>query len=164
MDYRQTIEEAKKRFEELAARRTEIEREMEGLLQIMRGAEIVIQPAGPIQEAPDIPESPTNLEVGFTDKVRLVLARSSGPLTPTEVRDGLEIMSVEGASAKNILIHVHNVLRRLLENGEITQVPREGKMAYKMLNPLERVAIALRSPYGFIAAGPSLTRGIKEGT
>jgi len=144
MDYRQTNQEAKKRFDQLAAKRAEIDREMQALLQILHGTEIITQPV----ESENLADTKEVDSVGFTDKVRLVLLRSNMPLTPTEVRDGLEIMNIEEAQQKNVLIHVHNVLRRLLENGEIGQIPRDGKMAYKMLNQWERLASTLKSPTG----------------
>lgn len=131
MDYKTTIEAAKARLEILAKERDTIDREMQGLMRIIEGAQFIESPAEP-PKVPILPE-PDADSSGFTESIRLILRRSSVPLVPTEVRDALEMMGVEASSPKVLLIHVHNTLRRLFEKEEIEQVPRDGKMAYRML-------------------------------
>ena len=130
MDYKHTLEDAKARFQDLAQQRDAIDREMQALMRIIEGAQIVTSPAEPISISPLTADSDAE---GFTKTVRLVLARSRAPLIPTEVRDALDMMGVEASSPKVLLIQVHNTLRRLFEREEIEQVPRDGKMAYRML-------------------------------
>jgi hypothetical protein len=101
---------------------------------------------------------------GFTEAVRKVLARSATPLVPTEIRDALEIMGFEGSSPKNLLIHVHSVLRRLFENDEIEQVPRDGKMAYRALTFIDVIARTMEaSPLVSIMKAVSKTQGRRGG-
>ena len=132
MDYAQTLEEAKNRLQELAAKRDAIDREMQALLRIIEGIQIITQPAEPATlELNTLAAS--NEPAGFTEAVRMIIGRSATPLVPTEIRDALETMGFEGSSPKHLLIHVHSVLRRLFENEEIEQVPRDGKIAYRAL-------------------------------
>jgi hypothetical protein len=54
------------------------------------------------------------------------------------------MMGVEASSPKVLLVQTHNTLRRLFEQGEIEQVPREGKMAYRMLTAGDLLVRAMR--------------------
>lgn len=141
MDYETTLENAKARLQELAKQRDTIDREMQGLMRIIEGAQISVSPREPVDLPPIVADSDAE---GFTKTVRLILARSMTPLAPTEVRDALEMMGVEASSPKVLLIQVHNTLRRLFEQGEIEQVPRDGKMAYRMLTVGDVIVRTLR--------------------
>jgi hypothetical protein len=143
MDYRHTLEDAQKRLQVLTEQRDAIDREIQGLLRIIEGAQIISSPPEPT-DVPAIPEAADADPAGFTKTIRLILARSSTPLVPTEIRDSLEILGIEASSPKVLLIHVHNTLRRLFEKGEIEQVPREGKMAYRMLTAADVFARTMR--------------------
>lgn len=139
MDYAQIVEGAQQKLKELMAKREALDREILAVTKIIEGAEIGAQ--SPSKYNPeDLRFSPTPDEepAKFTDKVRMILKKSAIPLFPTEIRDQLESFGVEASSPKNMLIHVHKVLERLFENDEIVNVPREGKPAYKMLNPMEQ--------------------------
>ena len=72
------------------------------------------------------------------------MAKTRTALLPTEVRDALESMGIEGSSPKALLVHVHNVLRRLFENEEIEQVLRDGKIAFKALTFSDKLSLILR--------------------
>jgi len=135
LDYQQTLTGAREKLKSLAAQRDAIDREIAAVLRIIEGAQIASQ--DPSQWNPDspsgVPKNPSDAEpVGMTESVRKILRRSSVGLLPTEIRDALELMGIEGSSPKNLLIHVHKVLGRLLENEEVGQVPRDGKMAYRL--------------------------------
>jgi len=154
MDYNQTLKEAREKFGALATQRDAIDREMEALMRIIEGAQIATR--DPSYWDPDNPawvpkKAPDSEPAGVTETIRKILRRTGQALLPTEIRDNLEAMGVEGSSPKNLLIHVHKALGRLLENGELAQSPHEGKMAYRLLHPMERqmreMDIALR--FGF---------------
>jgi hypothetical protein len=155
MNYKSTYEDAKNRLKALAKQRDVIDREMQGLIRIMEGAQIIESPAEPAK-VPVIPEGTEADSTGFTKTVRLILSRSRMPLVPTEIRDALESMGVEASSPKVLLIHVHNTLRRLFENGEIEQVPLNGKMAYRALTAGDYLVQTMRAhPLGALFGGLS---------
>ena len=159
MNYEQTLEQAKQRLQELSAKRTEIEREMQALARIIEGAQIIAQPAE-VLILPDSPDEQNTEELGVTKSIRLILGRARTPLMPTEIRDALESMGIEGSSSKVLLIHVHNVLRRLFENGEIEQIPQDGKMAYRALTAADLFVRTLTShPLGALLASGATKRG-----
>src|SRR5713101_2121208 len=123
----------------LAIQRNMIDREIEALMRIIEGAQIATK--DPSYWDPDNPawvpkKSPDAEPAGVTESIRKILRRNRSALFPTQIRDALEMMGIEGSSPKNLLIHVHKVLGRLLENDEIAQEPREGKMAYRWLSDM----------------------------
>lgn len=143
MDYSKTLDNAKEKLDELMAKRKAIDLEILALSKIIEGAKIGAQspdqwdsnsPKFSLQAAPLAEQEPAK----FTDKVRLILAKSATPLFPTEIRDRLESMGVEATSPKHLLIHVHKVLERLLVSNEVVQVTRDDKTAYKLLGDMER--------------------------
>jgi hypothetical protein len=137
MDYEQTLEEAQKKLNDLITSRDAIDHEIEALVHIIEGAKIAVQ--DPSYWDPDNPKTLAEREpTGFTDSVRTILRRSRVPLLPTEIRDALEAYGIEGSSPKNLLIHVHKVLGRLVDGYEIEQIPRDGKMTYRWLSELMR--------------------------
>jgi hypothetical protein len=111
----QIAEENKKRTEE----EEQNKRELIGLDQILDGLDFV---SGDI-----LPE----LEpIGFTDNIRKILADTSVPLIPTQIRDSLQARGVSGSSSKNLLINVHKVLERI-EPELVRTTTSDGKIAYK---------------------------------
>ncbi len=143
MDYEQIRKEAQEKLRALAAQREIIDREMEALMRIVEGAQIATR--DPSYWDPDNPawipkKSPDAEPVGVTESIRRILRRSGQALLPTEVRDNLEAIGVEGSTPKNLLIHVHKALGRMFENGELEQVMRDKKMAYRLLTAMERKA------------------------
>jgi hypothetical protein len=144
--YQQTLENAKKRMAELTAQRDEIEREMRALFNIVGGAKIMAEPSEPVTLS-DPPAAPGDESLGVTDAVRRVLRRAQVPLVPTEIRDALEGMGIEASSSRNLLVHVHNVIRRLVGT-EIEECPRDGKMAYRMPTDIERFLRTQQPAFG----------------
>jgi hypothetical protein len=145
MDYAQILENAKDRLKELMTKREAIDREIMVVSKIIEGAQIGAQPSSQwnpghpkfsLQVVPLAEQEPAK----FTDKVRLVLAKSITPLFPTEIRERLEAMGVEATTPKHLLIHVHKVLERLMENDEVIQVERDDKTAYKLLGDIEKAS------------------------
>jgi len=152
MDYKQTLKEAQEKLGTLAAQRDAIDREMEALMRIIEGAQIATR--DPSYWDPDnsawVPKKTPDAEpAGVTETIRKILRRAGEALLPTEIRDNLEAMGIEGSSPKNLLIHVHKALGRMLDNGELAQIPREGKMAYRLLTPMEKQMREMTTAWGF---------------
>ena len=141
VDYKQTLLEAQERLKTLVSQRDALDREIDGLSRIIEGAQIGAQE--PSNWDPDnpawIPKKINETEpTGVTDGIRKVLARTSAALLPTEIRDALETIGIEGSSSKNLLIHVHKALGRMFNKDEVAQIPRDGKMAYRLMSLMER--------------------------
>ena len=132
IDYAKTRDDAMRRKQELLERQRQIaadikrlseeddciRREIIGLEQVLDGLEFMIS------------DVPPDLEpLGFTDHIRKVLALTTVPLLPTQIRDSLLAVGIAGSSPRNLLINVHTVLRRI--NDELEEVTTaEGKTAY----------------------------------
>jgi hypothetical protein len=156
MDYQQTLKEAQEKLRLLGAQRDAVDREIEALMRIIEGAKIATQ--DPSFFDPDsqtwVPrKAPDSEPAGVTESIRKILRRSTNALTPTEIRDALEAMGIQGSSPKNLLIHVHKALGRIGDAGELSQTPRDGKMAYRLLTATER---QFRDTFGTLfATSPS---------
>jgi hypothetical protein len=94
----------------------DIMREVAGIDQILKGL--------------DVMESNTVLEPpGMTEHIRRVLQQTTIPLFPTQIRDSLKAVGIQGSSDKNLLISVHTVLSRL--KADLVESEQDGKTAYK---------------------------------
>src|SRR5258708_3295108 len=156
MDYEQTLKEAQEKLRLLGAQRDALDREIEALMRIIEGAKIATQ--DPSFFDPDsstwVPrKAPDSEPAGVTESIRKILRRSSNAMLPTEIRDALEGMGIQGSSPKNLLIHFHKALGRLSEAGELSQTPRDGKVAHRLLTATER---QFRETFGtFFGTSPS---------
>jgi hypothetical protein len=120
-DYRRALEAATREFEELGAKRTEIDKRLAELAQTI----------GTLMRLLGL--TPT-VPLGLTDAVRLVVRGGGVPMTPVEVRDRLHGMGFDLSKYANDLAAVHTILKRLNESGELRFMPRTtGKHQY-MLN------------------------------
>jgi hypothetical protein len=80
--------------------------------------------------------------MGLADAVRKVVKAASSPLIAVEVRDALIAGGFDASEYSNLLASVHTTLKRLGQSGELLQVDKDGKTAYK--NNPEYKAPALR--------------------
>lgn len=78
---------------------------------------------------------------GLTDACRTVLRNAGVPLSPTEVRDRLELIGVDLTKYSNELAAIHTVLRRLNDSGEARFVSAPGKHLYRWNAPARVVAL-----------------------
>ena len=58
-------------------------------------------------------------QVGFSDLVQSIVSRSTGPVTATEVRDGVWASGYDLRDYSNALALIHQTLKRLAEKGHI---------------------------------------------
>jgi hypothetical protein len=156
MDYLKTREEAVRRKSDLTARSQEIanerkrldeeieniEREMVGLDQIVEGLDFVAS-SGDL-EPPPVP--------GLTEHIRTILQQTTVPLLPTQIRDSCLTAGIKATSDKNLLISVHNALRKMKPNLRESKI--ENKTAYIWRPSLLRVA--RRSRFTRIASRSAL--------
>src|ERR1051326_4965147 len=102
-DYRRALEAATREYEELGAKRRDIDR---------RHAELA-QSIGTLSRLLGL--TPT-VPMGLTDAVRLVVRGAGVPLTPVEVRDRLQAIGFDVSKYTNDLAAVHTILKRLNES------------------------------------------------
>jgi hypothetical protein len=127
-DYRTALTAAIKEYEDLGARRREIDDRLAQLAQTIGTLSRLLG------MTPTVP-------LGLTDACRLVL-RGGLPMTPVEVRDRLMGIGVNLNIYSNDLSAIHTVLKRLNEAGEIGLIPKpSGKHAYLWQAPPRVVAI-----------------------
>ncbi|HEY6210974.1 MAG TPA: hypothetical protein VIW45_01755 [Vicinamibacterales bacterium] len=116
-DYRRALEAATREYEELGAKRRDIDRRLAELAQSIGTLSRLLG------LTPTVP-------MGLTDAVRLVVRGAGVPLTPVEVRDRLQAIGFDVSKYTNDLAAVHTILKRLNESGEIRFVGRSGKHQY----------------------------------
>src|SRR5208282_5466156 len=103
----------------------ETDRQILGLNQAVEAYEFILK------ESPSvIGVSLDPATMGLTEAVRKIFGGTLRQLFPTDIRDKLTEAGYEKTSSKALLIHVHNVIDRLLEGEEIEAVEIEGKSAY----------------------------------
>lgn len=115
--YRDALAAATKEYEELGARRREID---DRLTQLAQTIGTLTRLLG---LTPTVP-------LGITDACRLALRGAGLPLTPVEVRDRLLAIGVDLSIYSNDLSVIHTTLKRLNDAGEIRFVAKTGKPAY----------------------------------
>ena len=117
-DYRRALRAAAKEYEELGAKRREIDQRLAELVQTIGTLTRLLG------LTPTVP-------MGLTDAVRMIVRGAGVPMTPVEVRDRLRAVGFDTSKYTNELAAVHTVLRRLNEAGELRFVPRPaGKHQY----------------------------------
>jgi hypothetical protein len=138
-DYRAALDAAVREYEDLGARRREIDARLSALAQTIGTLSRLMG------YTPTVP-------LGLTDACRLVL-RAGLPMAPVEVRDRLAGIGVDLSIYASELSAIHTVLKRLNEAGEIRLVPRAaGKHAYLW-----------QAPPRAIALGPEVAQAVREG-
>jgi hypothetical protein len=112
-DYRRALEAATREYEELGARRREIDQRLAELGQTI----------GTLMRLLGL--TPT-VPFGLTDAIRMVVRGAGVPMAPTEVRDRLRAIGFDVSKYTNDLAAVHTILKRLNQAGELRFIPHPG--------------------------------------
>jgi hypothetical protein len=129
-DYRQTLRELLREYEQMSKRKAEIDARIAQLLQAI----------GSLSRLCNL--VPT-VRLGLTDACRMVLKAAGHPLTAVEVRMQLEAMGFDISHYANPLASIHIVLRRLCRSGEANFAPRpHARPAYGWQRPVKIVALS----------------------
>src|SRR5438105_5411777 len=110
-DYRRALDAATREYEDLGARRREIDQRLAELAQTIGTLSKLLGLTGTVP-------------MGLTDAIRLVVRGAGVPMTPVEVRDRLHAIGFDVSKYANDLAAVHTILKRLNESGEIRFVAR----------------------------------------
>ena len=128
-DYRRALDSATREYEELGAKRQQIDNRLAELAQTIGTL------AKLLGLTPTVP-------MGLTDAIRLVVRGAGVPMTPVEVRDRLHAIGFDVSKYVNDLAAVHTILKRLNESGELRFVPRTpGKHQYTWNRPATPVLL-----------------------
>jgi hypothetical protein len=109
--YQQALEAATREYQELQAKRQEIDDRLAQLAQTI----------GTLNRLCGFEST---VQWGLTDACRIVLKAARRAMTPTEVRDRLEAIGFDLTKYTNSLAAIHTVLRRLHDGGEVLFVER----------------------------------------
>src|SRR5436190_6927749 len=109
-DYRAALDAAIREYEELGAKKREIDTRLSQLAQSIGTLSRLVG------LVPSVP-------LGLTDAARLIL-RGGVPMTPVEVRDRMLGIGVDLSIYTSDLSAIHTVLKRLNEAGEVRIIPR----------------------------------------
>jgi hypothetical protein len=135
VDYTEIARELQAEAEQITRAQQKLQRRLNGLLEAIKAIEILAQESDePIMEP--LPMS-ADEEQGFTDSVRAILrANPVRGFAAVDIRNlMLEREPRSDASAKVLLIHTHNTLKRLFRQGEVVEVQMpEGRTGYRWKN------------------------------
>ena len=127
-EYRKALDAACREYEELGRQRVVLDARLAQLAQSIGTLMRLLGFA-------------TVMPWGLTDACRTVLRNAGVPMSPTEVRDRLEVIGVDLTKYSNELAAIHTVLRRLNDSGEVRFVSAPGKHLYKWNAPTRLVAL-----------------------
>jgi hypothetical protein len=116
--YRTQIRTALRELVAKGEQRTEIDREMANLRQLIR-ANANMLPDG--ERKVFISEMDEAEPAGFTDTIRRLFQSSKNGLTPVELRDALVASGMDFSSQSNPMASIHSVLKRLEKSGFISR-------------------------------------------
>jgi hypothetical protein len=128
---------------ELVRQRTEIDNKILGFETMIKGLDRIERGAQEKYKLAPFP-LPDNLagllKAGLTDAIRLILRDAIHPLTPRQMRERLEMYGYTKLPVKNPMAAVHGVIRRMLEAGDVKEIPDATgkKQAYKLVSPMEK--------------------------
>lgn len=138
-DYRRALEAATREYEELGARRRDIDKRLAELAQTI----------GTLSKLLGL--TPT-VPLGLTDAIRLVMRGAGVPMTPIEVRDRLHAIGFDVTKYVNDLAAVHTILKRLNQTGELRFLAR-GPGSHQYI---------WNTPHSVVALGPDILRFMRE--
>lgn len=105
----------------LLKQRTEIDHKIVGFETMIKGLDYVERGAlrKTIDPVPLPPKMAHLLDAGLTEAVRMILEDSLRPLSPSQIRERLEMYGYEKLPAKNPMAAIHGVLRRMHLAGDV---------------------------------------------
>ena len=132
------------KLHELLQQRKNIDIQIMGIQQMLRGSAVLTEDPIPSEYTLGPIPLPPWLEgirtVGLTDAVRMVLSTRGGPLTAKQIRDRLESYDYP-LTQQNQMAAVHQVISRLVKQGEIRKVAVDGKTQFVWVSSLKRALL-----------------------
>lgn len=133
MDYEKTRQDLISRRREISERqkaiigeRASLDKEYQELQQELVSVDHMLEGLSFMQPGSTPPDFE---DLGFGQKVEVILKQTPIHLFPTQIRDELVDKGTKGSSPKNLLISIHNVLSRIERSLDVKEV--DGRSAYK---------------------------------
>lgn len=124
------LENVRTELTRLRAARDHLEAQIAALEQTER----ILEPVYGRSLAQEVMQSlvPFGDSEGLTDKIRkLLVASFPGAATPTAIRDLMVSSGMDTSGRSNFLSEIHNVLKRLVAQGEVEETMLNGSKAYR---------------------------------
>ncbi|HEX3660074.1 MAG TPA: hypothetical protein VHU89_01500 [Acidobacteriaceae bacterium] len=116
--YRIQVRAALRELMEKGRQRTEIDREMANLRQLIRATANMLPD---VERKTFIAQAEEAEPAGFTDTIRKLIETAVRGITPVELRDALPAAGIDLSSQVNPLASIHAVLKRLEKSGHISR-------------------------------------------
>jgi hypothetical protein len=166
------LEMAHEKLSQLLADRAKIDREIVDWKQVIDSllavTESEVVDPSDVEVSAFVEGKPGKQTVKFTDGVRMVLSQNANrtiPISVPEIREQLINLGFDFAKYAQPLVPIHNTLKRLKEQGEVSAVENEqGQiLGYRWISPIER---ALNdnsfSGYGELGTGQTTANAYAE--
>ncbi|OAI57613.1 hypothetical protein AYO50_01245 [Acidobacteria bacterium SCGC AG-212-P17] len=133
MDYEKTRQDLISRRREISERqkaiigeRASLDKEYQELQQELVSVDHMLEGLSFLQPGSTPPDFE---DLGFGQKVEVIMKQTPIHLFPTQIRDELVDKGTKGSSPKNLLISIHNVLSRIEKSLDVKEI--DGRSAYK---------------------------------
>ena len=134
-DYGKALESARKEFAELASQRVAIDKRMALLKEMIEALIAIFESEALVSShSNDSETGVVILNEGITDAIKRAFVFDYH-LTPTEVRDKLEIMGFNLNRHTNPMATIHSVLKRLVEQDWLKPMTKGDKPAFVRSRP-----------------------------
>jgi hypothetical protein len=146
--FERALKDAKKALREAFEQRAAIEERILSLKQTIKGLSALCEGDADDELVP-VGNGILGHEMSLTDAIRCAFSQSREfMLTPPEVRDALASMGVDLAKYKQVLVPIHNTLKRLEKQGEIVAFKDDGGniRGYRWVSPLARAVEEVDGP------------------
>ncbi len=165
--YKLALDEAKRELIQLSNQRQQIEERIEKVQSVIKAlslfGENIADQSSEIVESDNFSSVVT---LGLTDAIREILKKAIYALTPLQVRDLLVANNFDLTQYKQMMVPIHNTLKRLHENVEVFGIRNiEGKIfAYKWIDEKSREIASKSSPDDFPTGHPlaGISRRLRE--
>jgi hypothetical protein len=150
------LEAAHRKLSDLLSQRSSIDKEIVDWKRVIDSLLAVSEEAdsdpSDVQVSAFIENEVGVKSIKFTDGVRMVLSQNASrdvPISVPEIRDQLINLGFDFAKYAQPLVPIHNTLKRLAEQGEVSPLKNEqGQiLGYKWISPIERALSD--APMGF---------------
>ncbi|SRR6266849_6335968 len=135
--YKSAIEAAQSEMEEMLAKRTAIDKRLQQLKQTIDGLAALLEELPEAGSSVSKTESDQSLSegIGISDAIRVVLSEAKIPLSPPEVKAFLAHQGFKFHEYANPMAVVHNTLKRLALQGELTTLEANGGQTLYTITP-----------------------------
>lgn len=139
--YKSAIQAARSEMEEMLAKRAAIDKRLQQLKQTMDGLGALLEEVPDADSSVSETESDQSLSegIGISDAIRVVLSEVRVPLSPSEIKTFLSKRGFKFHEYANPMAVVHNTLKRLALQEEVTTLEANGGQTLYTITPRDPV-------------------------